>query len=357
MRTTLLSALGFGLFAIACNNDSGLNAVIPKNVGETAIIEGRVCDPARGVWLEGADVYMHLFDTSGSLYSTIQDETDAEGRFQLVDVPIDEMQPIYVQYGNQVIDQFEVDAELGQTVIVLPDPVCAGVSGRMAVIKGDYDDFAETLDALGFDDYVEINGQTGDELVQFLSNTKSMGAFDVIFFGGGHIEEDIFHDTDGSDTTGQVAAVQAAILAYVDAGGKIVASDWSYDVVESVWPDRLTFAGTDGTPDDAQRGESGTVRADVVDGTMAASIGEERVEVNFDLIEFPIIEGTDERVTTYLQGRANWRVGETTGTTDDSPLLVSFSHGDGVVWFSTFRFGSNLETSAEPVILTLLNSL
>ncbi len=357
MRTSLLPVLAFGLLSIACKNDSGLNVVVPKHVGDTAIIEGRVCDPARGVWLEGADVYMHLFDTEGNLYYTVQDETDVEGRFQLVDVPMDGMQPIFVQYGNQVIDQFEVEAAAGQSVIILPDPVCAGVSGRMAVVKGDYDDFAETLTALGFSDYVEINGQTGDELVQFLSNTKSMGAFDVIFFGGGHIEEDIFHDSDGSDTTGQVAAVQAAILEYVNAGGKIVASDWSYDVIESVWPERLTFAGDDLVPDDAQRGESGTVRADVVDGTMAASVGAERVDVSFDLIEFPIIEGTDSRVTTYLSGRASWRVGETTGSTADSPLLVSFSHGDGVVWFSTFRFGSNLETSAEPVILTLLNSL
>lgn len=347
----------FAALLVACNNDSALNVVVPKHVGDTVIIEGRVCHPEAGIWLEGADVYMHLFDENGNLYHTVQDETDAEGRFQLVDVPMDGLQTIFVQYGNQVIDQFEVEAAIGQSVIVLPEPACTGVSGRMAVVSGDYDDFAETLDTLGFTDFVEINGRTGDELLQFLGNAEAMADFDVIFFGGGHLEEDIIYDSDGSDTAGQVAIVQEAIRTYVDGGGKIVASDWSYDLVESVWPERLTFAGTDGTPDDAQRGEAGTVRARVVDATMASSVGEERVEVNFDLIEFPIITATDSRVTTYLQGNVGWRMGEQTGTVSDSPLLVSFSHGSGVVWLSTFRFGANLETSAQPVILTLLNSL
>ncbi|MCK6505148.1 hypothetical protein L6R53_17415 [Myxococcota bacterium] len=346
-----------GLLAAGCKNDSTLAVVVDHGTGDVALVEGRVCDPDRGTWLEGADVYMHLFDANGSHYNTLWDETDADGRFQLVDVPVDGLQPVYVQYGAQVIDQFEITIPVGQTYVVLPDPVCGGGSASMAVVTGDYDDFEVTLEALGFGDFDLVNGQTGDELVQFLSSEAALAAYDVIFFGGGHLEEDVFYDTDGSDVDRNVDKVKGALLAYVQAGGKVVATDWSYDVVEAVWPDQITFLGQDNVPDDAQRGETGTVSARVMDESMATAVGVDRLDLTYDLIEYPVVASVDASTTTWLQGDVVWREGESTSTQAGSPLLVSFSSGAGSVWFSTFRFGANTEGDAKAAVTWLLNHL
>lgn len=346
-----------GLWAAACKNDSSLAVVVDRGTGDTATVEGRVCDPERGTWLEGADVYMHLFDSEGVHYNTLWDDTDAEGRFQLVDVPVDGLQPVYVQYGAEVIDQFEIVVPPGQTYVTLPDPVCGSTGAAMAVVTGDYDDFETTLETLGFGDFDLVNGQTGDELVQFLSSEAGLAAYDVIFFGGGHLEEDVFYDTDGSDVDHDVAKVKAALQAYVEAGGKVVATDWSYDVVEAVWPTQVTFLGDDLTPDDAQRGETGPVTATIVDTAMAGSVGADEVDLSFDLIEYPLIASVDASTTIHLRGDVTWREGESTFTERDSAVLVSFPVGSGVVWFSTFRFGANTEGTAKAVVTYLLNSL
>jgi len=74
------------------------------------------------------------------------------------------------------------------------------------------------------DDRLIVNGQYGDELLQFLTS-PTLSAFDVIFFAGGHLEEDLFYDTDGSDVDGNVDTVKDNLKAYVKAGGIIYASD------------------------------------------------------------------------------------------------------------------------------------
>lgn len=356
-RSTLFSLVLGGLWTSGCKNDSGLAVVVDKPDGDSVTVEGRVCDPERGTWLEGADVYMHLFDSEGSHYFTIWDETDSDGMFQLVDVPVDGLQPVYVQYGNAVIDQFEIEVAEGSTYVTLPDPDCGGGNASMAVVSGDYEDFDASLEDLGYGDFDLVNGQTGDELVQFLSSETALGGYDAIIFGGGHLEEDVFYDTDGSDVDRNVVKVRAALQAYVEAGGNIVVTDWSYDIVEAIWPDQITFLGDDRIPDDAQRGESSLVAANVVDADLESELGESQVSISYDLIEFPLIEDVDASTTVYLRGEVSWREGEATHSETGSPLLVSFSAGSGSVWLSTFRFSANTETTGKSVIRSLLNGL
>jgi|GEM_PF-1743567 len=360
MRTTtslplmVLVALSAG----ACKNDSTLATVVKPNQSDLVTLEGRVCDPDRGAWLEGAEVYMNLFDSDGALYRTISDETDADGRYQLVDVPIDTTSPVFVQYGNTVLDQFEVQIPPGQTYVVLPDPVCGGTTGSLAVVTGDYDDFASVLEDMGFGgDFDVVNGQTGDELVQFLTNDTALAGYQAVLFGGGHLEEDVIYDTDGSDVAGDVPRVLASIQAYVEGGGVIIVTDWSYDLVEQIRPAMLEFSGDDTIPDSAQLGEANLVTASIVDDALATSLGQSEVNVNYDLIEYPIIDSAADPVTVYLTGDVDWRVGEETGQTRHSPLLIGFSVGSGYVWLSTFRFGANTETTGKDVIRSILNGL
>lgn len=359
MRTLRLALplLTAAALATACKNDNSLAAVVPEADGDLVTVEGRVCDPERGTWLEGATVYMHLFTEDGVHYDTKLDETDADGMFQLVDIPATGLQPIFVQYGNEVIDQYSVEAPEGESYIVLPDPDCGGGSSAFAVVTGDYDDFAATLQELGYGSFDIVNGQTGDELVQFLSSDTALGSYDAIFFAGGHLEEDVIYDSDGNDTAGSAAAVQQAVRAYVEGGGVVVATDWSYDLVETIWPDQVDFLGEDRFPDDAQRGESGRVNASVTNDGLSAAASASELAIDYDLIEWPLVEDVDPSTTVYLRGDVTWRDGEDTQTLRDKPLMVSFAAGAGTVWFSTFRFGPNVDTTGKAAVRYLLESI
>ncbi|RME23283.1 MAG: hypothetical protein D6798_13845 [Deltaproteobacteria bacterium] len=355
--STCLITVAAGIALAACKNDSTLGRVTSTGDADLVTIEGRVCDPDRGTWLEGATVYMNLFTEDGVFYDTRMDETDADGVFQLTDIPVSGIQPIYVQYGNKVIDQYQVEAPAGDTFITLPDPDCGGGDAAFAVVSGDYDDLAAALQTFGYGDFDVINGLTGEELVQFLSSEAAMAGYDAILFGGGHLEEDVIYDTDGTDVAGNVPAVREAIRNYVDGGGTIVVTDWSYDIAEQVWPEAVDFLGDDTEPDAAQKGETGTVTAAVVDATMAGTVGRDEVEVAFDMFEFPVIESAGEGSTVILRGDVQWREGQQVHTLSDKPLLVRFPSGSGTVWVSTFRFGPNSDTSAKPVVRALLDSL
>lgn len=359
MRTssTILSVAAIALATTACKNDNSLAAVVPKPDGDLVTVQGRVCDPDRGTWLEGATAYMHLFTDDGVHYDTKMDETDEGGYFQLVDIPYGDLQPIFVQYGNAVIDQYTVEAPEGLTYITLPDPDCGGGDAAFAVVSGDYDDFAVTLQELGYGSFDVVNGQTGDELVQFLGNAEGLANYDAIFFGGGHLEEDVIYDTNGSDVDGQVAEIQATLRAYVENGGHLVATDWSYDLIEVLWPDRIAFLGDDLVADDAQRGETGTVTAAITNDDLLASAGVTEVNISYDLIEWPLIEDVSPDTNVYLRGTVTFREGQDTQALRDKPLLVGFSVGAGTVWFSTFRFGPNLETSGKSAVRFLMESL
>ena len=65
---------------------------------------------------------------------------------------------------------------------------------------------------------------------------------------------------------------------------------------------------------------------------------------------WPPIEGVADSVSIHLTGSIDYRQGINIFTLSNSPLLVSFTSGDGKVAFSTFRVAKNADSD---VILTL----
>jgi hypothetical protein len=212
---------------------------------------------------------------------------------------------------------------------------------RVAVISGDYDDFSTLLPELGIGDFEVINGQTGEDLIQFLSSTENLSVYDMVMFDGGHLEEDVIYDTDGSDTDGNVVAVHTALSAYVREGGSLFVTDWSYDVVEQIWPEMVDFVGDDTLPDDAQRGEPEVVDARVVHPGMSSNIGAETVTIDFDMAVWPPVVSTSDDVTVFVRGDVHSREGMNTSQHNSSPLLLEFGSGDGTVVYSTWRATAN----------------
>jgi len=319
---------------------------------EDAKISGRVCSPSGSMWLADAIVYTHLFTNSGYLYDTKQVYTDPDGYWIMEDLPPERDYTIYVQYGDEILDEIDVYLDDGETH-KLEEPECFDpLQIDVAVIVGDYDDFQLVLGNMGFANYELVDGLNESELTTFLLDIDAMLEYDMIFFNGGHIEEEVIYEADGEDSPdeGDTASssvevdstqIMENIKTYVSEGGTVYASDWAYDVVEIGWPDAIDFVGEDTDPDAAQLGEYDDLSADVADQTLAEWLDSQTMEIEYDLPVWPPIEEVSGYVTTHLTGDVSYREGQDTTELTDVPLLVSFSSGNGRVVFSTFRVAKN----------------
>lgn len=354
MRT--LSFLGVLPLLAACN-EQGFSKVLDYGGVYESSIAGRVCDTTRNVWLDGATVYTHIISDDGELIGTAEALTDPDGYYKLVELRGDTSYTVYVQYGSAVIDMFDVPIE-GTEEVILPDPSCSSSSNStVAIVSGDYDSLDEVLPTFGLNDFYLVNGQTGDQIVQFLQSAENLTQYEAIFFAGGHIEEDVFYDTDGSDVTGDVTRVNTAVKDYVEAGGTLVATDWSYDILEQNWPNKVDFLNDDNVPNDAQLGTVDTVHAQLVNNDLASAVGNDAVDVHFDLDAWPVVVGTDESVTVYQLGDAPYRFGMDTFVQGNSPMLLSFGAGDGQVIYAPWRLSSNTDGGGHAVIEYLLGRI
>ncbi|MFT4625111.1 MAG: hypothetical protein ACI8PZ_003777 [Myxococcota bacterium] len=316
-----------------------------------ATLNGRVCDPITQRWVDGAMVYTNLFDDSGVVYDTALTFTDDSGRWSL-EVPGGRTYNVYVQIANDVIDQVEVTPPEGE-IIDLPDPACfQPTDANIAVISGDWDDLGSVFPAIGIEEWTVVDGQGGVEIIDFLTDEASLAEYDAIFFDGGHLEEGIFYGAPDDET---VAAVHSALKGWVRDGGYLFASDWSYDVVEQLWPDEIDFYGNDDVPDQAQVGEPGMVSADVLDADLASVIGSPLVELTYDVPVWPVAESSSAKV--WMTGSAKFRVGFEVSTMEDSPLLVSFEKGEGRVVFTSFRLAVNDDPNLRKSLAVLLEGV
>jgi hypothetical protein len=334
---------------------------------DPASILGRVCDPLESNWLADALVYTHSFDDNDKLIETHYAYTDPDGYWSMEGLPAETDYTFYVQNGDETLEEIVVWLEEGQHK-ELEEPDCFDpLQLDVAVITGDYDDFEDVLANMGFANYQLINGLDENELVTFLSNGTELEKYDIIFFNGGHVEEDVIYDSDGSivplqdekgnDLPTVPETIIANLQAYVSGGGTAYASDWAYDVVETAWPAALDFVGDDTVPDAAQLGEYDFVNAAVSDAALADWLGTNYVDVEYDLPVWPPIESAEGYVSVHLSGNVQYRQGQDVYNLAAVPMLASFSSGDGKVAYSTFRVARNASQDIMLVLQYMMYSL
>jgi hypothetical protein len=361
VRTLSLIGLA-GTLLIGCNetylvidNDSvpGIDA---------GTVTGRVCDPSGRTWLPDAVAYTHLYDADGSIYDTRIAYSDRDGYWYMDELPGEREYTFYVQYGDTIVDQQTVWVGDGEA-IRFDEPDCFDpLQLDVAVVTGDYDDFQLVLNNMGFANYQLIDGLTEGEITDFLSDADAMAQFDIIFFNGGHVEDNVIYVTEDEETgeTPDSTATDLAmanIRAYVEGGGSIYASDWAYDVVELGWPDRIDFVGDDSLTDAAQLGEYDLINAAVSDQSMARFLDANYIEVQYDLPVWPPIQSISESVSVHLTGSIEYKVGANAYTLSAVPLMVSFTAGEGKVAFSTFRVAKNASTDMIMVLQYMMYNL
>ena len=346
MATLFLLVLGL----TDCDNDNALSYV-PNLFGHgDGAISGQVCDPESYLWLEGATVYTHIIDTSGELRDTRKTLTNENGEWTLDDLA-DGTYTVYVQYGSTTVDMFDAIVTNG-TEVEVPNATCSGAAGTdVAVISGVFDDFDAVLKKAGIGGARDVDGQRGDELLQFLGNLEEMKSYDAIFFAGGHLEAGIFYGDAGDET---VATVKSNLKEYVEKGGVVYASDWSYDVVSETWPSQIDFVGN-GQPDDAQIGEPALLKCEITTSSLEKAVGKDTVKINLDLDAWPVIDSIGDDAKVFLRADAPWRQGMETGTEENSPMLVEFESGKGAVVFSSWRMSANLDDPGVDVVRWVLD--
>ncbi len=345
------------LALLGCENDTSLTF---KKEDEIIVnpgaIKGRVCDPSGRTWLADAMAYVNLVDEDGVIREVREAYSDADGRWELADLPGDSEYTFFVTYGATELDTQTVWVDSGETV-EMPEPDCFDpLSLDVAVVTGDYDDFDVLLDQMGFANYELVDGKDPATLAAFLADPAELSRFDIVFFNGGFTEEDTVYNSEDEFDATCATAVQN-LRDFVTAGGSVYASDWAYDVVELGWPERLDFIGADEIRNDAQLGDYEEVNAAISDTSMSEFLGKQYMSIDYDLPVWPPMEQTARSVSVHLTGSVPYSDGLNDYTLTSVPLLASFNDGDGKVVFSTFRVARNANQDMVNVLQYMMYSL
>jgi hypothetical protein len=331
----------------ACGQDT-LSRYTAPDVGPGAIT-GVACDPVTMIPLPGVLVFTYVHDGEGNVVETRTVYSEADGSFVLEDLPSGRNYDVQVQEGAEIIQSIRVSIPVGGTV-ELPVQCNPLQALDFVIIAGTYDDEAALVAAFGLTSYEVLEGRVGEVARNFLSRPANLARFDVLFAGGGVQEDGLFYPA--TDET--VATIQQGIVDFVDGGGILFVSDWSYDLIEQLWPDKIDFAGDDLIPDVAQRGDPGEVQADVKRDDLIARIGAGTVGVTYRNTSWPVVESVSADVDIILSGTVNLHEGLAPATRVDSPIAFRFSHGQGKVVFTTYQNKPNTSSAMLKVMRYLV---
>jgi hypothetical protein len=250
---------------------------------------------------------------------------------------------------------------------------------EIAVVTGDFDHMSEGLDRMllsyveyegficcaSYDSSVDpdanslkieglLGGESGEEGRELLiydavflnSGSRGWGAYE---YNGVSEDDHLLKDP----------AVLQNVAEFVDRGGTLVLTDWTYDLVEAVWPDALTFYGEDTKVDSAQVGLLGAVDAKVVDEALASSLEQDSVSIAYNFSNWAVIESVSEDVTIHLEGDINYRVSASEGAATKSsvPLLISFESGAGQVIFASFHWAAQTPELGQALMTEIIGGL
>ncbi len=292
----------------------------------------------------------------------------ANGTFTLNNVPLGAQLLIIIKGAFHKLVNLNVLA--GANVLGAADttlPTAGGGGGSapdIAVVTGDYDHIQNVLAKMGLGNVdangvlvpgsehftlIDGNGSLTDSTSNpnfndFFGTAANLNTFDVIFLNCGNNEEEWFFTN---------PAAVSALKNWVEAGGRLYCSDWSYDFVEQLWPERIDFFGTDGTDglsataemrDAAAMGVNmDSVDATVADANLLAWLDQPGINalnanntatISDWLVAWVVTQAAGAGTKTWVQAPVQ-ATGE--GGTTLRPLTISFAAGSGMVLFSCYH--------------------
>mgnify|MGYP002634447984 CR=1 FL=1 len=231
---------------------------------------------------------------------------------------------------------------------------------KVAVTTGDFDRMEEPLvraDVVHdlFEGYIRAPLYEPDDVDPSIMNPKAEELFTGVNDDGYPLINEYDAVLINSGTRGLGAYVYNAVDAddaflidpraadhvdgFVAANRSLVATDWAYDLIEAVWPDKISFYSESDGFDAAQAGVSGKVTAEVLDKGLADLLGSNVIEIDFGgFSAWTVISAVDPSVDVYISAAVEVRDagGQGAVTLYDVPLMVGFESGGGRVVYSAF---------------------
>ena len=232
-------------------------------------ISGRICAPSGDHWVSNALVWI---EAEAIRYETT---TDLDGMFVLEGLPAG-VHTVHVEKGFFTAD-FDVLVVEG-TVTPLAEDECLQDDVEIAVVTGDYDNIEGFLSDLGFSHDI-YNALDSSEFQDLLLDPAVLDTYDIVFIN--------------CNTTFDLKAMSAYIgpnlRDFVEGGGSVYASDYSYYLIEAAFPEAASYPGNDSDPGDAWgEGSTGVVDADLIAPDMAVALGKDSVLINYNTSWVPI---------------------------------------------------------------------
>ncbi len=321
----------------------------PPDPLTTGMIVGTICaaevDGVVGSPLQGArvEIVTLIPGAEGEVFS---DETIADGSFIIAGIPAP-------QSGLQVratkggfayqwddVNVFTIGSAPDGTNLTLDfgcQPLVPDDDRKYLVVNGTFDKIGNVLERMGlgqsitYAEGVPAIGQRWTDEV--FSNYDELQTYDAVFINCG-VEE-------GDFISGLPSTIAVNIHRYVQEGGSLYVSDWAYDLVERLYPDKINFLGDDTQNSRAEYGVSGAYTADVLEPGLAAYLGADTINIDFSSSNFALISDIGAGVTTYLRADMDYHVNNSVSTLIDTPITVGFNDGTGRVIFTTFHQESN----------------
>jgi hypothetical protein len=321
----------------------------PPDPSTTACIVGDICapDPTNptatvGTPLAGALVYV---DQTEDGYR-FEDETLDDGSFTICGIPLTlngGRVTVTAEKGS-FSHQFEEVAlraandPAGPVRVTLEDecqPLEPAGERKFLAVRGFYDRIQDVLDRNGIGPVVEVEGnplEFGDSwTTEAFGDYAAMSEYDVIFVNCGVDQLDFQGDID--------PVVKANLRQYVQQGGSVYVSDWAYDLVEKVWPEKVDFYGDDAVADSAEFGAPGSYAAEVMDPGLEQYLGDDAITVDYSFRGSALIRQVATDATVFLRTDMGYEVNGGVDTLEDMPITVGFKDGlnSGTVVFTSFH--------------------
>jgi hypothetical protein len=283
--------------------------------------------------------------------------TAVDGTFRLENVPVTQQVPVIVQKGRfRKILHIDVlgcvDNALTADQSRLPRSQDEGDLPKMAVAVGDYDQIECVLHSIGIADkeftspsgsgavhLYDNGGATNGEFEGLLDDPTKMAGYNLIFI---NCTNNTF------DNLANPSTVTGNLYNYVNSGGRLYVTDWSYDYLEQVpqFAPYIYYAGG-GSMTAAQPIHGAAIAkntndfpATVADPTlaswlMAANASQNgAVQIQDLLYNWVLMSSTAMDQTMYPS--QTWIHGATNGT--DRPLTVTFDYNQcGKVLYSSYH--------------------
>ncbi len=116
---------------------------------------------------------------------------------------------------------------------------------------------------------------------------------------------------------------------FVNGGGYLFTSDFAgFTMLNRCFPGHVTFA------DPVEQGTAQKLTGAVIGPSLSDYLGKDATPLVYDQGGWSVINGTQAGTSILIRGNVHT---ENTGTLANRPLLVSFAHGSGKVFYSTFH--------------------